>query len=575
MNGSDNRIAVARHSSELYYSEDNGSSFEPLGSQKQLGSALVGLAEDGTQSLVPLWASTGLETMWMQGFYFIDISDGGLHREWRLFSFTNDGGLFFSDDGGVTWVHAQPNVPTTRVVPAPTPDAPFIGGGETTTDVTAMASRRSAARRELLLATCTVGEGSPPAGRVVLSRDGGWSWTGRALCGLPEGPIWAMTEAGGAVYVTVGVWGVFVLRPGSYTWEDTGEFRYPTITKPWMPSNPALTGVVGVGSVTVSHGVEEFPDPAGTVWRSYLNPQHLAVVTDSHGRPRWLMAGLVADGHNRDWNSSARLPGSVPGAGLWRLSLGPDGLPAKDAAWVQIAGLNIAGSFPNAWRAMTGLASDGASGVVVSLEESWTTFESGNERWLEGGVVWCEDVGVPAPVFRLVLTHPKACAIAMYQKRLFVGLGRYDRMGYFSSTYGIPVWQPREPDSPLIPSELAPGGYSASKVYFKQPNEHGFSEPSGPIGVFEVTGSLGTPFMKAASALPTQETMQSKLANLFAGPGTEALLGKGGWRSPPLLLVPLTNNLVNRNLRRPLALQVHGKRMYIGLAGSGSWSRPM
>lgn len=552
VSGAGHRILVGRGDSQLFYSNDNGTSFLPLGSQKA-GSMLVGSADEETQEIAPTWSTTGLETMWMFGFHVAAIPAGALGVTTRLFNFTNDGGLFFSDDGGVSWAFAQPNVPKARMVPTVGDEKSRI------VDITAMASRAKSGKRELLLATTTVSVNDPRAGRVVLSRDGGWTWTGRAFCGLPEGAIWALAEAGNHVYATVGGHGVYLLTSGTYEWTPTGGFAYE-----------AELGA----TVAVPTGTTEFTVDTRTLWRSTLNPQHLAVVRDGLGTPKWLIAGLVIDGHNRGWNDTSLIEESVNGAGLWRLKLTSAGLPAAGATWEQIGGLHVPSSFPNAWRAMTGLAWDGKSGVVVSLEESAAT--GGGQPWFEGAVLWCDDVGALRPVFRLVLCHPKPTAIAMSRGRLFVGLGLYDRIGFFGTTSSIAAWQEKASD-PLHPAAVG-AGFDASSLYYSPPDGADPSKRSASVGIFEVRRQSSGSFLALAPSLKDFGYMQ-QIADLVADGAVRVdqfmkFVGQdGGWLSPGAELVDLTGALVQRNLVRPLALQVVGERLIVGLMGSGSWSR--
>lgn len=569
--GSGNRVALGRGDTQVFFSDDNGESFVPLGTAP-VGRAKVGTDAAGSTTLALRWASTGLESMWAQGFHVATVAAAGVERPGkRLFSFMNDGGLFFSDDGGVSWVWAQPNVPNTRQVPYATPYAgvqALTVEDSRVVDVTAMVARGSVDQQELLLATCTVGVNKPHFGRVVVSRDGGWTWTGRDLCGLPEGAIWSLAEASGAVHVTVGGAGVYVLPAGTYTWKDTGEFRVV---------GPEASALQGAASAGAPAGVPIARGYSTESWRSALNPQRLAVVRDSHGVARWLVAALVADGMNPDWNFDTLVPDSIPGCGLWRLRLAPDGLPVPGATWTQISGLNLAGTFPNTWRAVSGLIWDGAKGLVVSTEESRE-----GKRWFEGAVLWCEDVGAASPKFRLVMTHPKARGVAMHGKRLFVALGGYERVGDFgTSSKCIAAWQPRDDSSPVSPEPWGPG-YNASKAYFKWADMPGsvLTEPTAPIGVFEVVGASGEDLWGGAESLPTQAELMDAVTILTSqGKAVDEAMKDlghaGGWLADNLELKDLTGTLDYRNLARPISLQVLGSRLFVGLMGSGGWSRAL
>ena len=110
--GGAHRIALARQSSELYYSDDNGATFYPLGSE-DAGTQQVGAAEEASLAEALRWRTTGLESMSVHGFY--QLPSPGPREPGRLFTFANDGGVFFSDDNGETWVWAQTNVSSRRL----------------------------------------------------------------------------------------------------------------------------------------------------------------------------------------------------------------------------------------------------------------------------------------------------------------------------------------------------------------------------------------------------------------------------------------------------------------------------
>ncbi|GMV44465.1 MAG: hypothetical protein AMXMBFR64_61810 [Myxococcales bacterium] len=572
------RIALGRGATQVYYSTDNGDSFAPLGTVPA-ESVTVGADEEGSTTEAPTWASAGLESMWVQGYYRAKLMKKGLGHPWyRLFSFTNDGGLFFSDDGGVTWVWAQPNIPMTRRVPYPPgfeapPPQPFAGTA--VADVTAMAARPGRGQMpELLLATCKVETSRPDFGRVVVSRDGGWTWNGRALCGLPEGVIWVLAEADGCVYAAVAGAGVFVLTHGSEKWQSTGSFRLP-LGGPYVEQGAVAKGKAPAW--TAPTGFTEFKEGGTLVRRAALNPQRLVVVRDTWGKPRWLVAGLVIDGMSPNWHHATYRPDeSVPPAGLWRLPLTAEGLPERDAQWDQIAGLNVPGAFPNIWRALSDVTWDGGAGVVVSTEAARP-----GVGWIEGAVLWCEDVGAAKPVFRLVMTHPNARAVAMHAKRLYAALGTYVRIGEYSTTTAVAAWQPADESTPLAPKSWGKG-YSASQTYFKASPYEGvlLSSLSASIGVFEVTGAQGQPFWTVAPGLKPQEHYEGIGAEMTANgmrvdQGMELLKQQGGWLGDGLKLKDLTASLAHRSLSRPLSLQVLGDRLFVGLMGSGGWSREL
>ena len=562
--GGAHRIALARQSSELYYSDDNGATFYPLGSE-DAGTQQVGAAEEASLAEALRWRTTGLESMSVHGFY--QLPSPGPREPGRLFTFANDGGVFFSDDNGETWVWAQTNVSSRRLVPDPAkPDGPGLGGDVTNiVDVTAMAGRWVGTHMELLLATTNVDHRNN-GGRVVLSTDGGWTFSGRALCGLPEGAIWSLAEAStngtGPIYAGVKGWGVYMLPPGSYEWAATGAFSQNL-------------GAAGPGSVKVRVPTGTFieidEDSKDQLECTWLDPQPLVVIRDRQGVPTWLVTALVSSSANRVFDrASAAQTDTASVAGLYRLKLGSAGMPQSGASWERLSGLDVPDSFPYTWRFVTGLAADGQGGLAVSTQSVMRGL-----TWFEGAVLHCGDIGAPAPVFRLVMAHPAARGVAMRNGRLFVALGRYGRVSFLAAAaagHGVPPWMTQSAQVPLATT------YHPDDLYFELDGPVGgpkgpFTKPKAPIGVFEVRSSKGA-FLPAARGLLTRTEVQGKLASTGKSTVEAALesLQMNGYLDSQLSLQDLTDSqLRNRNLSKLVSLQLLGDSLYLGTFGSGGW----
>lgn len=565
--GENHRIAVARQSSELYLSESNGASYIPLGS-RLVGKLVVGLPEDGSQATASRWDSTGLETMWCHGFYRLAPTSGLKKNANRLFTLVNDGGVFFSDDDGRSWVRAEANTPGSRVVPSyeksvfPKSVGAFIGDEHETrvVDNTAMAARTSARRTELLLAKGDVSLDTL-RGRVVLSRDGGWTWTARALCGLPEGVIWTMAEAGalgggGPVYAAVTGEGVWYMPDGAYRWKPTGSFVPP-------------------GGSAISRGTKEFTTDGSAVRRAALNPQFLVVIRDAGGTPAWLVAALCVDGVNPLFASRMQLrTESAYAAGIWRLRLNASGLPASGAHWEQVAGLGVPGSFPLIWKHVTGLVASGKTGIVASAGSPLKVVPVEKEvpGWVDGAIVSCADIGAPKPVFRLLLTHPRPRGLAMVGERLFAAFGRYGRVSGFGNTVGVPAWSDAPANTPQVP--VAPQNYAPDDLFFAPGTPT--STRTAKVGVFEIRPKSGGTFVTKQELLATQVQMQGIAKWLLAAGEGSLATGlvksglEGGWVGGSFTLEDRTGVLASRNLEF-VSLQAIGGRLYAGMVGSGGW----
>lgn len=590
--GDQHRIAIGRQSSELYVSEDNGDTFVPLGCES------AGISSPALGALAERWATTGLETMTTSGFYMVpDAASSGVLPAGRVFTFTNDGGLFMSDDGGASWFRSQRNVANWAAVPpAPYSGASqaavggsFIGGPNSAiVDVTAMAARRvdnEAHETELLLALSSVDialssvDIGKKAGRVVTSTDGGWSWTDRTLCGLPSGAIWSMVEAspkgwGAPVYAAVVGGGVYYLPAGATKWVSTGPFRWK--------SPPALTAGMSSSYGTIPQGFEVVNGEA----RPRLNVLRLLRLPGAGRVPAQLVAAVAVDGVNSTRRKESLLPQTHLWCGLYRLALASDGLPAKGASWEQFAGPAFPLSFPQAWRFPTGLAPWGKLGLVASVSGYTVTGYNDDSRWVEGGVLYCEDVTRRTPVFRLVLAHPHARAVtttgtahSAASQRLFVALGSYERIRELNAKNAAPVWTEW--------SNLWPNGnpsgvqYEPDRVYHHVDTLP--SKPAGPVGVFEIrapAASLSLPDWTLDALLGQLETVTGLQARypLTSSELAEELVDdhhKGGYLGKLLTLADLTGSVSDRNLLEINCLQAIGDSLFLGLYGSGGWVRPI